>query len=258
MGVNMEIIGGILISTIAGLSTVLGGLVVFLKPKKEHINKFITFCLSFSLAIMILISINDLIPESTRILLENYGILKGIIISIVTFVIGGVLINKINKKINKYTIKNTKNNNLYRVGILSMVALMLHNFPEGIAIYMSAYKDISLGISLGIAILLHNIPEGIAIAVPIYYSTGKKRGAIFKTFISGLAEPLGAVLAFLFLSRFITDSLISIVLLFVAGLMITLSINELFPKAKEYNEDKYIVYGLIAGFIIMVINHLIF
>jgi len=207
---------------------------------------------------MILISINDLIPNSTSVLLENYGIFKGIIISVITFVIGGLLINKINKKINKHTIKNTKDNNLYRVGILSMVALMLHNFPEGIAVFMSSYQDISLGISLGIAIMLHNIPEGIAIAVPIYYSTGKKRGAIAKTFISGLAEPLGAILAFLFLSRFITDSLISIVLLFVAGLMITLSINELFPKAKEYNEDKYIVFGLIAGFIIMVLNHLIF
>ena len=137
-----------------------------------------------------------------------------------------------------------------------MLALMLHNLPEGIATFMSAYKDVSLGISLGIAIMLHNIPEGVSIAVPIYYATGSYWQAIKKTLISGLAEPLGAILAYIFLAQFITDSLISIVLMFVAGLMITLSINELLPEALKYRKEKYLIYGLLSGIIIIVLNHL--
>lgn len=254
----MEIIGPLLIATIAGFSTVLGGLVVLFKIKKQNISKFITFCLSFSLAIMILISITDLIPESTYIILGKFGTFTGIIVTIITFITGGFLINIINKKIKNYTNKKTADSNLYRVGILSMLALMIHNLPEGIATFMSAMKDINLGITLGIAIMLHNIPEGISIAVPLYYSTGKKGSSILKTFISGLAEPLGAFLAFLLFRNYVTDLFISIILVLVAGIMINLSINELFPKAKEYGEDKYIILGLISGLFMIIINHLIF
>lgn len=144
------------------------------------------------------------------------------------------------------------------MGILSMLALMLHNLPEGIATFMSAYQDMSLGISLGIAIMMHNIPEGISIAVPIYYATSKKSSAIKKTFISGLAEPLGAILAYIFLSKYITNELISIVLIFVAGIMISLSINELLPQAMEYKENKYIYLGLIVGVGVILIQHFVF
>ena len=94
----MEIFGALLVSTIAGLSTVLGGLVIFFKFKEQNINKFITFALSFSLAIMIGISITDLIPESTFILLKSYGIQKGIVYSLISFIIGVALINFIHKK----------------------------------------------------------------------------------------------------------------------------------------------------------------
>lgn len=247
----MKILFPLLISTIAGLSTVLGALVIFLKISKYNITKFITFCLSFSLSVMICISLTDLIPTSTTILLKEYSLLKGIIICLAAFLIGVISINFINKKIKTY---NT-DNNLYKLGILSMLALMLHNLPEGVATFMSAYKDVSLGISLGVAIMLHNIPEGVSIAVPIYYSTGSKWQAIKKTLISGLAEPFGALLAYLFLAKYITDSFISIILLFVAGLMITLSINELLPEAMKYKKDKYIILGLISGAVIMIINH---
>ena len=256
----MEIIGPILISTIAGLSTVLGGLTIFLKIKKENINKFITFCLSFSIAVMIGISITDLIPESSKTILETFGILRGIVICILTFVIGMCLVTFINKKLNKISSKidTTTDSGLYKVGILSMLALMLHNLPEGIATFMTSYKDISLGISLGIAIMLHNIPEGISIAVPLYYATGSKKEAIKKTFISGLAEPLGAILAFIFLSKFINDVFISIILIAVAGIMITLSINELLPQAQKYKENKYINLGLLCGLIVILIQFFAF
>ena len=154
--------------------------------------------------------------------------------------------------------KQEKNNNLYNLGILSMIALMVHNFPEGIATFIGGIQDINLGIKLGCAIMLHNIPEGISIAVPIYYSTKSKKKAIFHTFLSGISEPLGALLAYLFLSDFITETMISIVLLFVSGLMISLSINKLLPEALYYKETKCVYRGLIIGILLILINHFLF
>ena len=240
------------ISTIAGMSTLLGSIVIFFNIKEEKINKFITFCLSFSIAIMIGISITDLIPTSFFEILFTYNFAKGIFIILLSFILGIILVILINKYL-----KND-NNSLYKLGILSMIALMLHNFPEGIATFISSMNDISLGIKLSISIMFHNIPEGISIAVPIYYATKSKKKAIFHTFLSGFAEPLGAFLAFLFLKNYITNTMISMVLLFVAGIMITLSINEMLPKALSYKENRYIYLGLILGIILILINHFLF
>ena len=249
----MQIIGPLLISTIAGLSTVLGSLIIFFKFKEKNINRFITFCLSFSLSIMIGISITDLIPTSFFNIMFNYNCLKALFIILLSFICGLISVIIINKLLN-----NTSNqNSLYKLGILSMIALILHNFPEGIATFIGSVKDIELGINLSLAIMLHNIPEGISIAVPIYYATGSKKKAIFNTFLSGLAEPLGALLAFIFLKNYVTDFMISIILLFVAGIMITLSIHEMLPKALSYKENKYIYLGLIFGACLIMFNHFV-
>ena len=247
----------ILIATIAGLSTVLGGLVIYLKIGERNITKFITFCLAFSVGIMICISILDLIPESSYIVMARYGILKGILSALGVFVLGAFLVGLLNRKLEGLKTKSS-NNNLYKIGILSMLALMLHNFPEGIATFMSAYKDIVLGISLGTAIMLHNIPEGISIAVPIYYATGSKKTAIAHTFLSGLAEPLGAIVAYIFLHKYITSTFIALTLIFVAGIMITLAIHELLPQALKYREEKWLILGLLLGTIVMLVNHCLF
>ena len=227
----MSFLGPLMVTTIAGLSTVLGSFVIFLKWKEENVNRFITFCLSLSLAVMIGLSITELIPESTFIIITNYKLAKGVFCCFITFCIGVWLIFWLNKKMDS---NSNGQQDLYKLGILSMLALILHNLPEGVATFMSSYKDMGLGIKLAIAITLHNIPEGITIAVPIYYATKSKKEAIWKTFLSGLTEPLGAILAYLFLSNFITDMFISFVLLFVAGIMVTLSIQKLFPEALKY------------------------
>ncbi len=247
----MEIIGPLLVSTIAGLSTVFGALIVFLKIREECINKFISICLSFSLAIMIGISLTDLIPSSLSVLLKA-NLNKGLIISIISFFTGVFSIKYLISKVSKIK-KNT--NNLYKLGILNMIALMLHNFPEGIATFLSSYQDISVGIHLGIAIMLHNIPEGISIAVPIYYATKSKKEAIKKTLISGFAEPLGAILAFVLFKNFITNEFISIILLLVAGIMIAISIEEIFPETLKYKENKSIIKGLLLGIVLILVNH---
>lgn len=154
----MKIVYPLLISTIAGLSTILGSFLVFLHIKKNNIQSFIAFCLSFSLGVMISVSITDLIPNSYFTIIKRFNFLIGTIIAIICFLIGYYLTNKLNKSIEKNK-KKKDSSNLYRIGILSMLALMLHNFPEGIATFMSAYEDLNLGITLGIAIMMHNIPE---------------------------------------------------------------------------------------------------
>lgn len=247
----MSFFNAFLISFAAGMSTLLGSLVILFNIKEDKVNKFITFCLSFSIAIMIGISITDLIPTSFFQIFYKYTLFKAIFITIISFILGILIINIINKKM------TNNENSLYKLGILNMIALMLHNFPEGIATFIGSISSPSLGIKLSLSIMFHNIPEGISIAVPIYYATKSKRKAIFNTFLSGIAEPFGAVLAYLFLKDFITDTMISIVLLFVAGLMISLSINEMLPKALSYKNNKYIYYGLFLGIILVLINHLL-
>lgn len=251
----MEIIGALLISTLAGLSTVLGGLVIFFKFHDNNINKFITVSLAFSLAIMIGISVTDLIPESTYILISQLGINRGVIYSLIAFIIGIVLIKFLNILIER---AEKNKNDLYKLGILNMIALILHNFPEGIATFMSSYKDINLGVKLAIAIAFHNIPEGISIAIPIYYATHSKKEALFKTFLSGVAEPIGALIAYIFLSKYITDTFISIILILVGGIMITLAIDVIMPKAKEYNLKKYLYIGLGIGILLILFNYFMF
>ena len=243
----MNIVYALLISFFAGASTLIGALFVYLPIQEKNINKFITFALSFSIAIMIGISITDLLPESIFKIKEVYEYFA-IPIIIFLFLLSYFIIKTINKFLVKYE------NNLYKLGILSMITLILHNLPEGILTFLSSYTDISLGIKLSIAIAMHNIPEGIAIAVPLYYSTGSRKKAIMRTTLSGLSEPLGAILAYLFLARYITPNLIAIILVIVSGLMITLAIEQMLPEAIKYKENKYIYLGLILGILIIILN----
>ena len=250
----MQMLIPLLISTIAGLSTCLGALIIFFKIDKKKYNKFITFCLAFSASVMIGISIFDLIPESFFNYLGVYGLSKSIILLFVAFIISYIVITFMSSLINKQEQKQ----DLYKLGILNMIVLILHNLPEGIATFLSSYQSIGLGIKLSIAIMLHNIPEGISIAVPIYYATGSRKKAFKKAFLSGIAEPIGALLAFVFLKDYITDMMISVILVIVAGLMITLAIQELIPASLKYKENKALYLGLISGIVLVLINILLF
>lgn len=249
---DKNVVYSLLISSFAGISTLLGGLVVYFKFKDK--NSFIAFALSFSLSVMISLSIFELLPDSFITLSSRFGLLVGIIFTTVMFLVGKFLVTKINKKLALLQNKD----NLYRVGLLSMIALMLHNFPEGIATFMASYNDLSAGISLGIAIMLHNIPEGISISVPIYYATGSKKRGVIYSLISGLAEPLGAILAFIVLKNYINDVTIALVLVIVAGIMITISINEMLPEVNSYNKKNISILGMIIGVILVIVNLLLF
>lgn len=241
----MNLYYAMILSTIAGLSTIIGSLIVFIKIK--NINKFISICLSFTATIMIGLSIIELIPESFMIFINKYSLITTLIFIFITIIVSLIIITIVNK-----CIKNT--NNLYKIGILNMIVLMLHNFPEGITTFITSYHDINIGIKMTIAIALHNIPEGIAISSPIYAATKSRKKAIIKTFISGLSEPLGAIFAYIFVKNYINDYLIAYILLVVASLMITLSIEKLLPEASTYNKDKCLKIGFILGILILVIS----
>ena len=243
-----------LLTFIAGFSTMLGVLVIYIKSK-DH-NKIIMASLSFAAGVMITVSITDLIPESILLLGNNLKNSTTIIISILAIVLGIIISMIIDYYLPDKPISNTKDKSLFKVGIISMIAIILHNLPEGIATFVATSSDFKLGISLTLAIAMHNIPEGISISVPIYYSTCSKKKAIFYTLISALSEPLGALLAFIFLKIFINDTILGILFSLIAGIMLQISFCELLPAARKYNNKKYLFIFFTIGVIFMLLKFL--
>ena len=240
-----------LLSSIAGISTLIGFLFIFIKKDREDI---ISKALGFASGVMITISIIDLIPNSFILIIKTYNLIYTLFLIIIGFLIGIIISSIIDKKVEKVSKNGLK---LYKLGIITMLVIMMHNIPEGIATFITSTNNIELGIILTIAIALHNIPEGISISIPIYYSTNSKLKAFFYTLISGLSEPLGALISYLFLYRYINDTILGIIYSIIAGMMINISINELYKEASYYNKKNTIIY-LIIGSIIMVLNHLLF
>jgi len=151
-----------------------------------------------------------------------------------------------------------KNKKLMRMGLFTALAIAIHNFPEGLATFTAALTEPELGIAIAVAIAIHNIPEGIAVSVPIYYATGNKKKAFWNSFLSGLAEPVGAVIGYLILLPFMSDIVFGILFGGVAGIMVFISLDELLPAAEEYGEHHLSIYGLIAGMAVMAVSLLLF
>ena len=240
-----------LITTLAGLSTMIGSIIIFYKKKTDNI---IVSSLAFASGVMICVSITDLIPESINLLHKNFYIFPTIIISLI-FIVVGIIISM---TIDKYLPENKSNSNLYRVGIISMLAIILHNIPEGIATFMASNTDLNLGISLAVAIALHNIPEGISISVPIYYATNSRLKALEYTFLSGMSELVGAIITYLFLGKFINPLFMGILFSVIAGIMMHISTYELIPTSLSYENKKLSFISFVLGVGIMLINHFIF
>ncbi len=246
----MNTLYGFLLTTIAGFSTMLGTLLVFHKK-----NEKILICsLAFAAGVMLCVSLTDLIPESVNLISTKYNTIPMILICLIFIVVGILIASYINIKL---PVQNKKGN-LYRVGVFSMLAIIIHNIPEGIATFLASTSDMSLGITLAIAIAFHNIPEGISISIPIYYSSNSKKKALFYTLISAISEPFGALLAYLFLSRVVNDVIMGSIFSIIAGIMIYISLYELFPTSLKYNCKKITIIFFIIGIIFMYINSIIF
>ena len=240
-----------LLTFIAGFSTMIGTILIFFKEKT---NRVVVASLSFASGVMLTVSILDLIPEALTLL--NYKSIIEILIITVFMVLGALLTRKIDKCMPE--VDNNSKKGLYRVGIISMFAIIMHNIPEGIATFMTTSTNLSLGLSLTIAIALHNIPEGISIAVPIFYSTGNRKKALFYTLVSAISEPFGALLAFLFLKPFMNNLVMGLLMAVIAGIMSYISFFELLPKSLSYKNKSLSYIFFVIGIIFMAINHFLF
>lgn len=234
-----------ILTSIAGLSTLLGSVFIFINFKNK--DKIINIALAFAAGVMITVSLTDLIPESYNLLIHNSAVYLYLLISINLGIIISLLIDKF----------IPASDNLYRVGVISMIAIILHNIPEGIATYITSSHNIKLGLSLSIAIALHNIPEGISISLPIYYSTNSKLKAFIYTFISAISEIFGAVLCSLFLKNYINNFVMAILLGMIAGIMIHISFYELLPTTYKYKHKLTTLLSLGIGCSIMIISHIL-
>ena len=243
-----------LLTILAGLSTMIGTVVIFIK-RYNH-NKIVLSSLAFAAGVMICVSITDLVPEALTLLRESASDSSSIILCILGIILGVVISMLIDYYLPDKPISNTQDKSLFKVGIISMIAIILHNIPEGIATFVATNSSVSLGITLTLAIAMHNIPEGISISVPIYYSTGSRKRAIFYTLVSALSEPLGALLAFIFLKNFVNDTVLGILFSLIAGIMLQISFCELLPTARRYNNKKYLLLFFVIGVIFILFKFL--
>jgi len=257
------------LTMIAGLSTGIGSLIALIAKRTN--TKFLCASLGFSAGVMLYVSFMDLIPIAKEELVSLFGEKTGMLTLLLAF-FGGIglialidfLIPKPNNPheiqgVEDMQMSDSQKKSLRRVGIFVALSLVIHNFPEGIAAFTTAMTSgLSVAIPITIAIAIHNIPEGIAVSVPIYHATGNKKKAFWLSFLSGLTEPLGALVAFLFLMPFWSPLLNGIIMAVVAGIMVYISVDELLPTAEKYGEHHISISGLIAGMIVMAMSLLLF
>jgi len=256
---------------LAGLSTGAGSLMAFFSKNFNH--KFLSGSLGFSAGVMIYVSLVDIFAEAVSKLTEIHGDRKeGYLYAVLAFFGGIAVIALIDKLVpkceNPHELKDiddssvicelTKNKKLIRMGIMSAIAIGIHNFPEGLATFISAMDNPQVGISIAFAIAIHNLPEGLAISVPIYFATKSRKKALYYSLLSGLSEPLGALIGYFFLQQFFGPTLFGIVFAAVAGIMVFISLDELLPTAEKYGEHHIAIYGLVSGMAVMAVSLLLF
>ena len=252
----------------AGLSTGIGSLIALL-AKTEN-KKFLSVSLGFSAGVMIYVSMIEIFIKAKDSLTLATDPKTGYWLATIGFFGGIVFIGVIDKLIphetnpHEITVRHDKtdakpnNKKMLHMGLFTALALAIHNLPEGLATFISALDDPKIAIPIAIAIALHNIPEGIAVSLPIYYATGSKKKAFVYSFLSGLAEPVGALLGYTILRPFINDLTFGIVFAGVAGIMVFISLDKLLPTAEEYGEHHLSIYGLVAGMAVMGLSLLLF
>lgn len=256
------------LTILAGLSTGIGSLIALLAKRTN--TAFLSFALGFSAGVMIYVSMVELFAEAQKAGVSVWG-KSGLWAVTGAFFAGMILIAIIDRLVPSYEnpheprrveelsdpaaqVSNTK---LLRIGSMAAIAIAIHNFPEGLATFVSVLHDPSVGVAIAIAIAIHNIPEGIAVAVPVYYATGDRKKAFLYSFFSGLSEPLGALIGYLILLPFISEALFALLFASVAGIMVFISLDELLPAAREYGEAHHSVYGIIAGMMVMAVSLLL-
>ncbi len=244
----------IVLTTLAGLSTSIGGLLAFFS--KETDKKFLAFTLGISAGVMLYVSFMELMAKAVDVLGNAYGAKPGTTYAVIWFFCGMALTALIDRLIPETpplsdTDPQKNKSSLMRTGVITALALGIHNFPEGMATFISSLESPTMAIPIVVAIAIHNIPEGIAVAVPVFFATGSKTKGFLYSFVSGMAEPIGAIAGYLLLMPFISDTLNAYVFAAVAGVMVFISVDELLPSAQADNHTHLAVYGLALGMAVM-------
>jgi len=267
---TMTVIFAFGLTLFAGLATGIGSVISFLSRKMKP--RFLAAALGFSAGVMIYVSLIEIFVKARVSLKEAVGDRAGYWITTAAFFGGIAIIAIIDKLIPSYENPHEIHKNgcsdegkpahdeqkLLRMGFFSALAIAIHNFPEGLATFMGALSDPALGISITVAIAIHNIPEGVAVSAPIYFATKSRRKAFWLSFLSGLSEPVGALLGYFILRNFLNDFAFGIVFAMVAGIMVYISLDELLPTAEEYGEHHIAIGGLIGGMAVMAVSLLLF
>jgi zinc transporter, ZIP family len=147
---------------------------------------------------------------------------------------------------------------LLRMGVFTALAIAIHNFPEGLATFAAALSNPTLGVSIAVAIAIHNIPEGIAVSVPIFFATGSRKKAFWYSFLSGASEPVGALVGYVLLQAFFTDTVFGVLFSAVGGIMVFIALDELLPTAREYGTGHIAIYGVVLGMALMAVSLVLF
>ncbi len=252
----------------AGLSTGIGSAIAIFTSKTNR--NVLSFALGFSAGVMVYVSFVEIFFKAKQSLVSAAGETNGEIYTVLSF-FGGILVILIIDALipsaeNPHEIHfveeishdELKNKKLMRMGLFTAIAIAIHNFPEGLATFMAGVADPTLGVPIAIAIAIHNIPEGIAVSVPIFYATGNKTKAFWYSFSSGLSEPIGALIGFLILLPYFNDFTFGIVFAAVGGIMVFISIDELIPTAREFDNGHKSIYGFICGMGVMALSLLLF
>ena len=261
----------ILLTTLAGLSTGIGSAIAFFIRTPKY--SYLAVALGFSAGVMIYISFVELLGTA----IENVGFVTANIAFFTGIGLIALIDILVPHEYEEERMDSTPQNaskkgeramsglppqltapsqsTLMRSGILIALGIAIHNFPEGMVTFCSAATgDIAFGIIIAVAIAIHNIPEGIAVSVPIFYATGNRRKAFTYSFLSGVAEPVGALIGYGILFSFLTPALLSSMLAFVAGIMVYISLDEILPLAHRYGKEHLVIIVIGIGMLVMVMS----
>ncbi|MGE5294134.1 MAG: zinc transporter ZupT [Solirubrobacterales bacterium] len=243
------------LTLLAGLSTGIGSAIAYFIRHPKVV--YLSFSLGLSAGVMIYVSFMELLPSAVAKVGQQFGVLF-FFVGMGFIAIVDLLVPEPENPHNYEGLEDPESpdasHHLMRTGVMTAVAIGIHNFPEGLATFASALSDLHVGIFIAVAIAIHNIPEGIAVSMPIYYATGDKNKAFLYSFLSGVSEPIGALIGYLLLMPFLTNTLLAGTLAFVAGVMIYISLDELLPMAHRYGHGHLVISGVILGMLIMALS----
>ncbi|NLW96735.1 MAG: zinc transporter ZupT [Xanthomonadaceae bacterium] len=253
------------VTTAAGLATGFGGLLVF--ASKSPNARLLAFGLAFAGGAMVYVSLGEILTKSIASFSMHYGERLGFTWGTLSFLAGVLVIVTIDRlvpnpherlEVDDPYFREHNRDYVRRVGLLTAVAITAHNFPEGLATFFATLENPGVGLPLAFAIAIHNVPEGIAIAVPVYFATNNKAYAFTACLLSGLAEPVGAILGYALLRPFLSEAVFGAVFGIIAGVMVFLALDELLPAAKRYAKGHETVYGLVTGMGALAISLVLF